>query len=637
MSWLFPLYLAAAGAALAPILLHLRRQPPKDRVEFPTLMFLAASPQVVSTRRRIERWMLLLMRCLALILLAIMFARPFLADSAVTAGEGRAVLLLVDRSVSMSGAEMQAKVLARIEHWLGQLRSTDRVALASFDSAMVLHSPFPKGDSGIAALRAVRDEAITPTFAAGDLGSALVQASQALSQQAAVERRVVVISDFEEGSSLAALHSQTWPQGVSVVADAIAHDVTNLSASLVRSGESEQARNDFLRVRLAATPGDAAIDYQLRWDDSAIVAESGQLGQGTSRVLRLPRPSTQGHRLRLSGDKVTFDNELYLAPVEPTPLHVLLMAGQVAVDSADSPFFYLRHALQPTADLATQISIDSAQTAGKASWSPDWVVASNTVDATQAGELRTWLNEGGKMLVVATSTSSEFISALLARPVTLTEAKVADFALLGQVKLEHALLQPLRDPRLRDLSKIHHWHYRQWSAPGLACDVIARFDNGDPAWIVVPVGKGLVTVMLSGWQPKDSQLALSSRFVPLVYGHLAQVGVDLGQTNQRQVGEEGLASPGQHRLNDQRRVAVNLAQSESQTQVMDLGKLSSLGVQLVPDLNAAVSGESVGERLVNQDLESRQLGWLWALALLMWVLGVETWLSRQAAPALTAA
>ena len=59
MSWLFPIYLAGAAAIIAPILLHLRRKPPQDRVEFSTLMFLDASTPVPVSKRRLENWLLL--------------------------------------------------------------------------------------------------------------------------------------------------------------------------------------------------------------------------------------------------------------------------------------------------------------------------------------------------------------------------------------------------------------------------------------------------------------------------------------------------------------------------------------------------------------------------------------------------
>ncbi|MBK8091491.1 MAG: BatA domain-containing protein [Verrucomicrobiaceae bacterium] len=59
MSWLFPLYLAGAAAVIAPILLHLRRRPPQDRVEFSSLLFLDAQTPVPVSKRRLENWLLL--------------------------------------------------------------------------------------------------------------------------------------------------------------------------------------------------------------------------------------------------------------------------------------------------------------------------------------------------------------------------------------------------------------------------------------------------------------------------------------------------------------------------------------------------------------------------------------------------
>ena len=72
MTWLFPLYLAGAAAILLPILLHLRRRPPKEKVVFSSLMFLEKSPEVLTKRNRLERLLLLTLRCLALLLLALM-------------------------------------------------------------------------------------------------------------------------------------------------------------------------------------------------------------------------------------------------------------------------------------------------------------------------------------------------------------------------------------------------------------------------------------------------------------------------------------------------------------------------------------------------------------------------------------
>ncbi|MEM1296707.1 MAG: BatA domain-containing protein, partial [Verrucomicrobiota bacterium] len=50
MGFLFPLYLLGALALAIPVLLHLRRRPPKDRVVFSSLMFL--DPQTPQKKQR---------------------------------------------------------------------------------------------------------------------------------------------------------------------------------------------------------------------------------------------------------------------------------------------------------------------------------------------------------------------------------------------------------------------------------------------------------------------------------------------------------------------------------------------------------------------------------------------------------
>ena len=134
MSWLFPIYLAGAAAIIAPILLHLRRRPPQDRVEFSTLMFLDTSTPVPVSKRRLENWLLLLLRCLALILLALMFARPFVqSESATASSADKATLILLDCSASMRRDDLWKRGVAEAERLFKEAKITDRIALAVFD------------------------------------------------------------------------------------------------------------------------------------------------------------------------------------------------------------------------------------------------------------------------------------------------------------------------------------------------------------------------------------------------------------------------------------------------------------------------------------------------------------------------
>ncbi len=76
MTPLAPFYLLGALAIAGPILFHLWRRTPRGRREFSTLMFLTPSPPRVTSRSRVEHWLLLLLRGAVLCLLALAFARP---------------------------------------------------------------------------------------------------------------------------------------------------------------------------------------------------------------------------------------------------------------------------------------------------------------------------------------------------------------------------------------------------------------------------------------------------------------------------------------------------------------------------------------------------------------------------------
>ncbi len=104
MSLLVPLYAAGALAVALPILFHLIRRTPRGRMPFSTLMFLKPSPPRLTRRSRLEHLILLLLRALALILLAMAFTRPFLwKQSALDLDDvlGRRIIVLIDTSASM--------------------------------------------------------------------------------------------------------------------------------------------------------------------------------------------------------------------------------------------------------------------------------------------------------------------------------------------------------------------------------------------------------------------------------------------------------------------------------------------------------------------------------------------------------
>ena len=97
--------------------------------------------------------------------------------------------------------------------------------------------------------------------------------------------------------------------------------------------------------------------------------------------------------------------------------------------------------------------------------------------------------------------------------------------MLTEIDFKHPLFAAFADPRFSDFTKIHFWKYRRLDFSARTdARLLAKFDNGDPAIVEVPVGKGRVVVLAAGWNTEDSQLAVSSKFVPLLYGLLEWSG-----------------------------------------------------------------------------------------------------------------
>lgn len=242
--------------------------------------------------------------------------------------------------------------------------------------------------------------------------------------------------------------------------------------------------------------------------------------------------------------------------------------------------------------------------------------------------------------------------------------------MFGQIDFQHPLFAPFADPRYSDFTKIHFWKHRQASLdkiPGVR--VLARFDNGDVALAEVPVGKGKVWVLTSGWQPDDSQLALSSKFVPLLYAMLDLSSGTGEAATQYSVGEplmlpfdaesvtirkpdaseekvrrgdrfNGSEQPGIYQVSATQPImsfAVNLPPEESRTAPLPLEELERLGVPLQRPVNATVKQvEQRREHLQAMQLENRQKLWRWLLVAALVVLVMETWLAgrltRRAVP-----
>src|SRR5262249_51407938 len=135
LAFLVPAFLAGFAALLIPLVIHLRQREWERPRRFPSLMFLRRIPIRTARRRRVTDWLLLALRAGVFTLLVAAFARPFIHRSTVTAATApaRAVVVLLDRSMSMGHRDVWPAALDSARRLLGALRQQDRAALVLFD------------------------------------------------------------------------------------------------------------------------------------------------------------------------------------------------------------------------------------------------------------------------------------------------------------------------------------------------------------------------------------------------------------------------------------------------------------------------------------------------------------------------
>ncbi len=599
MAFLAPLFLAGLAAVALPILLHLRKNRPKQVVAFSSLMFLEESPPVTKTRSRLQDILLLILRCLAIGLLILAFARPFFPakDKPAASADGAAMnFILIDTSASMRG-EPSAAALKMAESIINGFPEKDWIAVATYSDQLrpLLDPeraraivPGERKSSALAVLPAVKAD-----WKSTKLDTALLAALAAAGQDSTL--RIHLIGDLQKGTTLERLRGEVWRGAVQIILHPVAPEIGWTNAG-VRMMPME---NQVQRVRVINSEGSAKSDFTLAWSDSSETIQVS-VPPGESAVFDAPPGLAAEGKITLTGDDFTYDNEAsWVTPVRPVA-RVWCPDQTQAADATEGNYF-LSRALQSTPDYAVEITSTRPQE------SPTLTITSGKA------EVAAILKAGGNVLFTLRDAASvQAVAGILGTTSgEAREATVKDHALFGEIDFKSAVFAPFADARYSDFSSIRVWKYRvlpkDLTAKGT---VLARFDSGDPAWVSFAVGKGTLHLLTTTWRPADSQLALTTKFPPLLHALLAQAMVQTGERGPLSV-DDAHEIPGIHR-DGSAVVSVQLDPAESERTPLPESELRALGLPLDPPQDLARAAE-VAKTLSNEEQESRQrFGW-WLL------------------------
>jgi hypothetical protein len=697
MNFLAPLFLLGGLAVALPVIFHLIRRTTRERKTFSSLMFLMPSPPRLTRRSRLEHLLLLLLRCGVLGLLALGFARPYMKkalDTPLSSGAGKRTVVLVDTSASMRRANLWADARARAESIVRDASPADQIALVTFDRQvhqLITFDEWNRTATGERVALAVRQLSETsPGWSSTHLGEAIISAAETLAdtrgQAVTGPRQIVIISDLQEGSRMEQLQGYEWPKGIEVSVEPITpRHVSNAGLQLVTEmddGSSKEATA--ARVRVANSADSKADQFKVGWagpDGRTFVGQPINVyaPAGQSRIVAVPLLTNalafiKPDRIILQGDEEDFDNTVYVIPPEQSRMSILYLGSESEKDP-HQPLYFLQRGFQDT----RRTSVRVVQGNTNQVWS--LAVVTESISDALAKSLRDEVTTGKVALVVIKDAliAPTVAQLLSVEHLNVQEAQVRNYAMLAEIDFRHPLFAPFADPRFSDFTKIHFWKYRKINAVGvLNARILAKFENGDPALLEVPVGRGKVFVLTSGWHPDDSQLALSTKFVPLLYAFLEESGATAPPPSQFYVGDSVPLGPNEAgsvihppdgselrlssgeatfsqtmtpgiytlgtanrsadipvRSNSEsgqgRRFAVNLDAAESRTAPIPLDELERLGAPVIHQPTVAAQEAERKVRLRNTELEERQKLWRWFLLGTLGALFAETWLAGRTA------
>lgn len=375
---------AGAGAVALPILIHLLARRRFKRIRWAAMDFLIDAERRNRRRVRMEEWILLALRCLAMLLLGFLVARPFMTPSGFAAawGGGRRVerVFVIDDSFSMTLRTPGGTPFDRAKEGVRKVLETARRDTPD-DTVTVLRTSAPgkplESGSSLDATGAdellARIEGMTPTQRSMDLSSVFEGVAQVLQRDnAVVNAAVYVLGDFQR---------KDWTArdsgGATMTQPLAAWAAQNRSIrfALVNVGEPNAANVALSDLRpaggqIVAGAAGSVVVQTANHADRALENVSLQVTAGNRPPLAkslpslaerqvvtveidadFPAPGNDALRATLPEDALPLDNVRHGVADVVSAIRVLVVNGEPSADEYDDEVALLTTALRPEGEV----------------------------------------------------------------------------------------------------------------------------------------------------------------------------------------------------------------------------------------------------------------------------------------------
>jgi hypothetical protein len=514
MGFFTPWFLAGAVAVGLPIWLHLLKRHKTDPKLFPSLMFFEFRETSSVKHRRLDHILLFVLRTLMILLLALLFASPFIRRSAAASDGKKLTVVAIDRSFSMRDGDRLDRAKNQALQVLGSLRPGDQaqvIALAGQVQALT------QVTTDAAALRAAV-VAVQPGDSRASFGE-LARYLRTLSEAQKMPIEVHLASDLQNSAKPPGFADLRLAPGTTLVFHAVGGAANNWT---VENVVAPRRVFDPKRVKIQAivagfgTPAakrtvTLVLNGRELQNKSVDVPENGRV---PVEFLGLDAPYgfSKGEVRIDAADSLPADDRYYFSTERADPRKVLF------IDDGRRPRAetYFRTALDSSGDGGFQLESlrpDVAATANLTGYAFVVLNDLSSVPQNLESSLQHYVNAGGSALVVLGPGS-----AVLPR-VPLLDESIQASSYAGR---EGGLFLTVTDsdsghPALRSVDRFNGVKFYQAIHVGAAKSrVLAKLNDGTPLVLERAIGEGKVLAFTSTFDNVLNDLPIHASWVPFV-------------------------------------------------------------------------------------------------------------------------
>ena len=319
MQFKHPELLYALFLLLIPIFIHLFQLRRFQKVAFTNVAFL--KKVTIQTRKssQLKKWLTLLTRLLALACIILAFAQPFSASKTALNTEKETVLY-IDNSFSTQARGDNGPLLQRALHQL-YTASTTTEKISWFTNN------FSKKNTSI---QDFKEEILSVHYSQNqlELSSVLLKAKQLFSKNKASEKRLIIISDFQQKSSFPIIDN-------SIKIDVVQLSAENNNNSSIDTAYIQKKNRTTIQLKVQVSiqgtiPEKIPISL---YNSSLLVAKTAVDFSNSSKnnnatvTFDINNSSNFKGRIEITDPNIQFDNTLYFNLNTTKKIHILSLNG----------------------------------------------------------------------------------------------------------------------------------------------------------------------------------------------------------------------------------------------------------------------------------------------------------------------